>query len=98
MYLGMEFSGTFLAGEEEQSYQFFYLFTEVSLTQKKNHLAHILFFKYGTFFQIQMDHFLPMFVKNISNTCSANTYYINHLTHKNCKSVTTSSPTAQLTD
>jgi hypothetical protein len=50
------------------------------------------------FFQIQLDHSVPMFVKKVSNTCSAITYYINRLTQKNCKGVTTSNPTAQLTD
>jgi hypothetical protein len=39
-----------------------------------------------------------MLVTNVSNTCSAKTYCINRLTHKNCKRVTTSNPTAQLTN
>jgi hypothetical protein len=51
---------------------------------------------YVSFFQIQLDHFVPMLVKNVSNTCSAITYYINRLTH--CKKVTTSNPAAQLTE
>jgi hypothetical protein len=50
------------------------------------------------FFHIQLDHFVPMIVKNVSNTCFAKTYYINRLTHKNCKRVTTNNPTAQLTN
>jgi len=50
------------------------------------------------YFQIQMDHFIPMLVKNISNRCSAKTYYINCLTHKNRKSITTSCSTGQPTN
>ena len=40
--------------------QIFYLFIEVSLTQNNHHSAHILLFTYGMFFQIQLDHFIPM--------------------------------------
>jgi hypothetical protein len=98
MYPGLEFSWTFLAGTEKQSYQFFYLFVEVPLTQHNRHSAHILFFTCALFFQIQLNHFVPVLVKNVSNTYSAKTYYINRLTHKNCKRVTTSNPTAHLTD
>jgi hypothetical protein len=50
------------------------------------------------FFHIQMDQIVPVLVKNASNTCSAETYYINLVTHKKCKRVTTTNPTAQLTD
>ena len=50
------------------------------------------------FFQIQMDHFIPMLVKNISNRSSAKTCYINCLTHKKCISITTSCSTGQLTN
>jgi hypothetical protein len=98
MYPGLEFSWTFLAGTEKQCYQFLCLFIAVPLTQHNHHLAHLLFFTCGMFSQTQLDHFVPMLVKNVSNTCSARTYYINHLTHKNCKRVTTSNPTTQLTD
>jgi hypothetical protein len=60
MYPGLEFSWTFLAGTEKQSYQFFYLFTEVPLKQRNHHSAQILFFTCGMYFQIQLDHFVPM--------------------------------------
>jgi hypothetical protein len=50
------------------------------------------------FFQIQLDQIVHMLVKNVSNTCSAKTYYINRLTLKNRKSVATSSRAAELTD
>jgi hypothetical protein len=50
MYLGSEFSWTFLAGTEKQSYQFFYLFILVPLTQHNHHSAHILFFTCGMCF------------------------------------------------
>jgi len=36
--------------------------------------------------------------KEVSNTCSAKTYYISHLTHKKCKSVNPSSSSGQLTN
>jgi hypothetical protein len=98
MYIGLEFSWTFLAGTEKQSYHFFYLFVLVPLTRHYQHSARILLFTCMFFFQIQLDQFVPMLVKNVSNTCSAKTYYINRLTHKNCKRVTTSNPTVQLTD
>jgi len=45
-----------------------------------------------------MDHFIPMLVKNISNRCYVKMYYINCLTHKNCRSITTSCSTGQLTN
>jgi hypothetical protein len=100
MYPGLEFCWTFLTGAEKQSYQFFCLFTEVLLTQPNHHSAHIhCFFTCGLlFFLIQLDHFVLMLVKNVSNTRSAITYYVNSLTHKNWKRVTTTNPTAQLTD
>jgi len=50
------------------------------------------------FFQIQLDHSVPMLVKNALNTWSAKTYYINHLTRKNCMSVNNGSSIGQLTD
>jgi hypothetical protein len=50
MYPGLEFSRTFLAGTEKQSYQFFYLFIAVPLTQHNHHSAHILFFTCGIIF------------------------------------------------
>ena len=37
-------------------------------------------------------------IKNASNTCSTKTYYINHPTHKKCKSVNPSSSSGQLTN
>jgi hypothetical protein len=46
-------------------------------------------------FKIVLDHFVPMLGK-ISQICSSKTYYINHLTHKNCNFDDTSSPTGQL--
>jgi hypothetical protein len=49
MYVGTEFSWTFLAGTEKQSYQFFCLFTVVPLTQHNHHSAHILVFTCGRF-------------------------------------------------
>jgi hypothetical protein len=49
-------------------------------------------------FQIQLDHFVPTLVTNVSNTWSAKTYYINRLTRKNYNRVTTNNITAQLTD
>ena len=58
MYPGVEFCWTLLTGTEEQSYQFFYLFIEVPLTENNHHSAHILLFTYGTFFQIHLDHFV----------------------------------------
>jgi len=39
-----------------------------------------------------------MLLKKVSNTCSAKTYCINHLTHTNCRSVDTGSYTGLLTD
>jgi len=33
---------------------------EVPLTQNNHHSAQILLFTYGIFFQIQVDHFVPM--------------------------------------
>jgi hypothetical protein len=101
VYSGLGFSLTFLTGTEKQSYQFFYLFIEVPLTQHYHHSAHtILFFNlwYAFFFKSNWAILYPMIVKNVSNTCSAKTYYINRLTHKICERVTTSNPTAQLTD
>jgi len=45
------------------------LFIEVPLTQNNHHSAHILLFTYDMFFQIQLDHFVPMegavFVKQL---------------------------------
>jgi hypothetical protein len=49
------------------------------MTQHNHHSVHILFFTCCMFFQIQLDQIVPMLVKNVSNTCSAKTYYINHL-------------------
>jgi hypothetical protein len=93
-YSGLEFSGTFLAGTGKQSYQFFYLFIEVPLTQHNHHSAHILFFRAVCFFQIQLDHFVPMLVKNFSEKCAAKIYYINRLTHTSCNMITNNNPTA----
>jgi hypothetical protein len=50
------------------------------------------------FFQIWLDHFVSMLVKNVSNMCSTKTYYVNHLTYKKCTSIDTSSTKGQLTD
>jgi hypothetical protein len=36
------------------------LFIEVPITQNNHHSAHILLFKYGMFFQVQLDNFVPM--------------------------------------
>jgi hypothetical protein len=98
MYPGLEFSWTFLAGTEKQSYQFFYLFIEVPLTQHNHHSAHILFFTCGMFLSNQTGPFCTHVSKKVPNTCFAKTYYINRLTRTNCKRVTTSNPTAQLTN
>jgi hypothetical protein len=99
VYPGRQFSSTILTGIEQQCYQFFYLFILVPLTQHNHHSAHILFLHVVCFFfQIQLDQTVPMLEENASNTCSAKTYYINRLTHKNCKSVNTSNPTVQPTD
>jgi len=93
-YPGMIFSWTFLAGNN---------LTNFSISSLKSQWIIIIqlvycFFAYATFFQTQMDHFVPMSVKNVSNMCSAKTCYINCLIHKKCNSVTTSSSTGQLND
>jgi hypothetical protein len=100
MYQGLGICWPFLSGTEKQSYQFFYLFVVVPLTQHHHHSAYIFLLCVICFFQIQLYHFVPMLVTNVSNTRSAKTYYINRLTHtrKNCKRVTTINPIAQLTD
>jgi hypothetical protein len=79
--------------------------TSFSICSLKSHWHNIIiirhihwFLRVVCFYEIQLDHFVPMLVKTVSNTCSAKTYYINGLTHKNCKRVTTSNHTAQLTD
>jgi hypothetical protein len=59
MYPGVEFSLTILAGIEQQSYQFLYLFTAVPLSQNNRHSAHILLSTYGMFFRIQLDQYVP---------------------------------------
>jgi hypothetical protein len=56
----------------------------------------ILFFMCCIFFQL--DQIVAMLVKDVSNTCSAKTYYINRLTHNNCKTVTMGNRTAELSD
>jgi hypothetical protein len=87
MYPGTQF----LAGFEKQSYNFFYL---IILVRHNIIIWHTYCFT-CMFFQIQLDHIVPVLVKNVSNTCSAKTYYINNTTHMNCKSVAMSNPTAQ---
>jgi len=61
-------------------------------------MRRVLFLVRNVFFQIQLDHSVPMLVKNALNTWSAKTYYINHLTRKNCMSVNNGSSIGQLTD
>jgi hypothetical protein len=59
MYPGLEFSWTILTRTEKHSYQIFYFFIEVPLTQNIHHSAHILLFTYSMYLQIQLDHFEP---------------------------------------
>jgi hypothetical protein len=59
MYSGVESSPTILAGIEQHSYQIFYMFTEVPLTQNNHHPVHILFFTYGMFFSNPTGPFVP---------------------------------------
>jgi len=50
------------------------------------------------FIEIKLAHFVPMSVKKVSNMCFAKMYYINHLTHKNCRTVDISCSAGQLID
>jgi len=44
MYPGLVFSSTVLGGTEQQSYSFFYLFSDVPLTNNYHYAASRLFF------------------------------------------------------
>ena len=65
-WLGTKYTEAWSFLNSSHWYWFFYLFFEVPQTLNNCYLASLLFFLSAMFFQIQLDHFVPTLIKNVS--------------------------------